>query len=161
MPWATSRFVFACVLAVGCAKGGDAPARPPAAPTIDPKLAEPADAMGRHLQELARKAAPDHVPIGTYFRDRLDRGQQRDFLLVLTADRCYRIVGVGDPAVEDLDLVVFDPAGVQWRQDLDQNATPVLGADAELCPPNSGAHRLQVRMTAGQGAFLVGVYRTP
>lgn len=161
MPWATSRFAFACVLAVGCANGADAPAQPAPAPKIDPNLAEPADAMGQHLREVAHKLAPDHVPMGNYFRDRLDHGQQRDFLVVLTADRCYRIVGVGDPAVEDLDLIVFDPAGAQWRQDLDQNPTPVLGADAELCPPNTGAHRLQVRMTAGQGAFLVGVYRTP
>ena len=152
--------VLACALVCACT-GADAPAQPPPAAAIDPATLEPDDAMGRQLRELARREAPQHVPVGTYFRDRLNRGEQRDFLAVLTANHCYRIVGVGDPEVEDLDLVLFDPEGVQWRQDLDQNANPILGNESELCPPRSGAHRLQVRMTAGRGEFLVGLYRSP
>jgi hypothetical protein len=155
---------IACVLLAACSAAcGDrgAPPKPTPAPEIDPALAGPDDAMGRRLRDLAREHAREQVPTGTYFRDRLERGEHRDFLAILTANHCYRIVAASDPAVEDLDVIVFDPTGVQWRQDLDQGPNPVLGDDADLCPANSGAHRLQARMTSGSGEFLIGVYRSP
>jgi hypothetical protein len=160
-PRATLTLAVAISAACGDHGAPAAGATPATAPAVDPALAEPADAMGQRLREAARAGASAHLPVGVYFRDRLARAEGRDFLVVLKGVHCYRIVAIGDPGVEDLDLVIHDPAGVRWRQDLTQDANPVLGVDAELCPPESGAYRLHVRMAAGQGEFLAGVYRSP
>jgi hypothetical protein len=158
-----------CALASSCGDREGAPTgREPEAPSVDPALAEPDDVMGRQLRRMAGTSggAPGHLPVGVYFRGSIERGEQRDFLAVLKAGHCYRFVGIGDPEVEDLDLVLYDPNGVQMQEDLDPmhdfvGRPTVIGQDAAICPPEAGQYRLQVRMAAGRGAFLVGVYRTP
>jgi hypothetical protein len=71
-------------------------------------------------------------------------------------------LGVSGDGVEDLDLLLFDPDGVQVQQDPAQDRFPVLGMQTELCPAaGAGAFRLQVVMYKGSGTFNVGVYKTP
>ena len=94
------------------------------------------------------------------FEEELKEGELRDYLAVLRYGRCYRVVGAGDSGVADLDLRLFDPNGVLAQEDLGQDALPVLGVQSEICPGDSGAFRLQVRMRAGQGRFIVRVYES-
>ncbi len=156
-----------CALLTACADA-EHPASAPSVPSV-PRVpsvpikqpTEPDDVMGRHLREKASEHTAGLVPAGMFFRDHIGAGEQRDFLAVLRAEHCYRFVGVGDPAVDQLDLILYNQEGVQVQEDLGQDAYPVLGVDAEMCPPQPGAYRLRVRMTAGKGEFLVGVYRTP
>ena len=63
--------------------------------------------------------------------------------------------------IEDLDLLLFDPNGVLAQQDPAQDRFPTLGVQTELCPPSSGAYRLQASLYKGDGAYVVRSYRTP
>lgn len=91
----------------------------------------------------------------------LPQGGHSDHLTVLRGTFCYRVLGVGGDGVEDLDLILYDPNGVQLQQDPAQDRFPVLGIGAEICPVVAGAYRIQVQMYKGSGAFAVAVYRTP
>lgn len=146
------------IVVPGCGEGP--PPAPPAPAASKPAFDVPADALGKQLSRAAQELAPALVLHSAVFRDRIARGGRRDFLTVLVAEHCYRILGVGDASVADLDLVLFDPNGVQVRRDLDQSPRATLGVDAELCPFEPGAYRLEARMTAGEGEVLVGVYET-
>ena len=90
-------------------------------------------------------------------------GQRSDHLSVLRGGHCYRMLGVGGAEVEDMDLFLFDPEGVQMQQD--RGAGPLPRARAcrpSICPPYSGAYRLQVHMYKGGGAVALQAYtRTP
>jgi hypothetical protein len=70
-------------------------------------------------------------------------------------------VAAGDAAVEDMDLFLFDPSGVQTHQDSAEDRFPVLGLQSEVCPRDGGAYRLQVHMYKGGGTFAYGLFRTP
>lgn len=153
-----ARSVAAIAFALSTACEGPAPPAPPSAGK--PAIALPDDDLGRKLAQEAATLAVDHALDVEAFRDRLAVGATRDFLAVLVAEHCYRIIGVGDANVADLELVLFDPHGVQVRRDLDRAPLAVLGIDAELCPPEPGAYRLQARASEGSGEILVGVYRT-
>ncbi len=121
----------------------------------------PRDAPPAQVLPLAGKRyAPGFVPHGKPILANLAQGARSDHLLVLEAGRCYRVVGVGDEGVQDMDLFLYDPAGVQANQDSGQDRYPVLGKQIEVCPLMAGAYRLQIQMYQGGGELAVGVYRT-
>jgi hypothetical protein len=109
----------------------------------------------------AKKYARGLLAEGAAIVGELPQGGHSDHLTVLRGSFCYRILGVGGDGVEDLDLILYDPNGVQLQQDPAQDRFPVLGIGAEICPVMAGAYRIQVQMYKGTGAFAVGVYRTP
>jgi hypothetical protein len=122
------------------------------------------DKLGSLEQTLAQKAkkyAQGLVAEGPVIRGMLHEGARADQLVVLRGGFCYRILGAGGDGVEDMDLFLYDPDGVQTQQDPGQDRFPVLGLQAELCPAASGAFRLQALMYKGGGAYAVRVYRTP
>jgi hypothetical protein len=158
-PAGTLAFAAALALAIlGCDEPPPTAPAPPA--PAKPAFEVPDDALGKRLALAAQELAPTQILHAAVLRDRLARGGRRDFLTVLVAEHCYRILGVGDDGVGDLDLVLFDPNGVEVRRDLDQAPRATLGVDAELCPFEAGAYRLEARVTDGEGEVLVGVYRT-
>jgi hypothetical protein len=79
---------------------------------------------------------------------------------VMQAGKCFKIIGIGDIGVQDLDLKLFDPNGVQLQQDVETDNYPALGVEAPICPSTAGAYRLQVHMYRGSGPFGVQVYET-
>jgi hypothetical protein len=122
----------------------------------------PADATPEQAIELkAKKYAAGFSPDAPAIVGTLAEGARADHLLVLRAGHCYRIVGAGGPGVEDLDLFLFEPDGVQSQQDPGEDRYPVLGAQSEICPPRGSAYRVQVHMYRGAGAYGVRAYRTP
>jgi hypothetical protein len=117
--------------------------------------------LPRIVELAAKRYAAGFVGDGALIQGSALEGARSDHLTVLRAGHCYRIVAVGGAGVEDLDLFLYDPEGVQMQQDPAQDRFPVLGLQAEICPPRGGAYRLQVHMYKGAGPFAARVYRTP
>jgi hypothetical protein len=112
------------------------------------------------LVQAAKRYAPGLIAFGAVIAGDLAQGGRSDHLVVLEPGRCYRVVGVGGEGVDDMDLFLYDPQGVQASQDASQDRYPVLGVQSEICPIRAGAYRLQVQMYQGGGRFAAGVYRT-
>ena len=151
------------LLAAACgqstAASGDADHGGQAQPVEQPL---PRDAPPAQVLPIAGKRfAPGMIAQGKPIMGTLAQGARSDHLLVLEGGRCYRVVGVGGDGVTDMDLFLYDPAGVQRNQDPGQDRYPVLGKQIEVCPIIAGAYRLQVQMYEGGGDFAVGLYRTP
>lgn len=126
----------------------------------EPELPE-GTPLDRVLAQKAKKYAPGLVAEGEPFQGELKQGQRGDHLLVLRGGHCYRVLGVSGAEVEDLDLFLYDPNGVQVQQDAAQDRFPVLGMQADICPVHSGAFRLQVHAYQGGGPYAVRAYATP
>ena len=129
-----------------------------------PAVAEPipASATLEQIVELkARKYAAGFVAEAEVISGSVVEGGRSDHLIVLRAGHCYRVVAAADGEVQDMDLFLFDPQGVQTQQDPAEDRYPVLGLQAEICPYEHGAYRLQVHMYKGGGRFAARVYRTP
>jgi hypothetical protein len=109
----------------------------------------------------AKKYAQGLVAEGSTMHGALPQGGRSDQLIVLRGGYCYRVLGAGGDGVEDLDLFLYDPNGVQTEQDPGQDRFPVLGLQSEICPATSGAYRLQTLMYKGSGPYALRVYRTP
>jgi hypothetical protein len=174
MPTRPRLLATAAALALSAACGDHGPSRadddlgqgaesePGAEETPGLDDAIPSGATPLQVLELkAKKYANGFVTEGKPIEGTLVAGGRSDHLTVLRGAHCYRVIGVGGDGVEDLDLFLYDPDGVQVQQDPGQDRFPTLGMQAELCPPRGGAYRLQIHMYKGEGAFAVGVYATP
>jgi hypothetical protein len=122
-----------------------------------PEGAPPA-AFDRALERLAKKHANGWEPAGPAIHGDLRQGARSDHLLVLRGAHCYRVLAVAADGVSDLDLLLFDPNGVQVQQDPAQDRFPTLGMQTEICPSVGGAYRLQAVMYKGSGAFAARAY---
>src|SRR5690606_29037259 len=74
----------------------------------------------------------------------------------LEAGRCYVAIGRSH-GVEDIDLFLFDSAGVEVDRDLGGDAEPSI----EHCPRESGRHTGELRAFEGAGAVGVLVLVGP
>ena len=113
------------------------------------------------LEYKAYKFAPGLIADDPPVTGKLEEGGRQDYLMVLKGAFCYRILGVGAESVEDMDLFLYDPNGVQTHQDPAQDRFPLLGKQADICPPAAGQYRVQVHMYKGGGDYAVRAYRTP
>lgn len=144
--------------------GAELTADPHAELTADEELEAPipSGASVEQIVELkAKKYAAGFVADAPPVSGELSEGGRSDHLAVLKAGHCYRIVAAGGEGVEDLDLFLYEPDGVQSQQDPGEDRYPALGVQAEICPYQPGAYRIQVHMYRGQGPFALRVYRTP
>lgn len=133
-------------------------------PPSDPGAAVPPaanDFIAVNMTARQQQFAQGMVAATPLQRGSLTTSQTQDFQAVLTPGRCYKIIGIGGPTVTDLDLVLFDPNGVQIQQDIATDNYPVLGLSQPLCPTVPGAYRVQVKMYSGQGEFGVQVFSSP
>jgi hypothetical protein len=145
------------------AGGEGTPAEPtptPTEPTEEEEEVDPNDAIAVEMQTRARQFAEGMTPATPLFRGTLATGATQDYQAVLQGARCFKVVGVGGQGVTDLDLFLFDPAGVQIQQDTATDSYPVLGLTHPICPETAGAYRVQVKVFAGSGDFGVRVYQT-
>lgn len=125
-----------------------------------PEPPEGADPLEARLYELSRSYARNMEPHGDAWAGELDRGQTADHQTVLEGSRCYKVLGVGGPDVDDLDLMIFDPNGVLVDQDDGTDEVPVLGLTTAVCPSQGGMFRVHVRMFRGRGAYRVQAARS-
>jgi hypothetical protein len=125
------------------------------APLPDP-LAPPTDALGA----LAKRYAAGLIAEGPVLEGDLAQGARSDHLLVLVPGHCYRVVGAGEPSLQDLDLALFDPTGAPVTEDPGQDRYPVIGVQGGVCPSQPGSFRLQAHAYVGQGKYALRLYRT-
>jgi hypothetical protein len=91
----------------------------------------------------------------------LQHRQEADFQTTLEAGRCYRVIGVGDQSMSDLDLFIFDENGNQIAQDVATDNFPVLGlGDNMVCPRWTGPFIIRARAYSGTGQFGLQLFRT-
>jgi len=87
----------------------------------------------------------------------LDADQEMRFPLALAASVEYRLAGVCDNDCDDLDLILYGPAGEEVASDLLVDAVPML----TLTPTSTGTYRLAVVMVGcriGPCGFMVGIF---
>jgi hypothetical protein len=78
--------------------------------------------------------------------------------------QCYVAIARGSESARDVDLFLFDPAGVEIGRDLGSDATPTIehcvSAD-EAGAPGGGRHLVEARAFEGGGAIGVMVLAAP
>ncbi len=95
-------------------------------------------------------------PLGAPLLERVTEGAVVRVPLELEAGRCYVAIGRGD-GVRDIDLFLFDGAGVEVDRDLAGDAEPSL----EHCPDEGGRYTLELRAFEGAGAVGLHVLVGP
>ncbi|MGF1469712.1 MAG: hypothetical protein ACFCGT_26610 [Sandaracinaceae bacterium] len=94
---------------------------------------------------------------GDEARGDLRAGQVQRYPVSLEGGRCYAILAVGATTVSDLDLVLYDTSG----QPVDEDRSGDARAIVRVCPPATGAYTMEVRLSAGNGAYVYAPYRWP
>ncbi|MEM9193518.1 MAG: hypothetical protein AAGF12_30365, partial [Myxococcota bacterium] len=96
------------------------------------------------------------LPLGDAV-DGLAEGERVRLDADLSEARCYIAVARGDESVGDIDIVVFDPAGVEVGRNFGADAEPVL----EHCPAEPGRYRFEATAFEGAGAVGIAVLSRP
>lgn len=82
------------------------------------------------------------------------RGELQDgFIVMLDADKCYAIVGLGEETLQSISFLVTAPSGAWVAKTKEPERKPVL----RMCAKISGPHRIGVKLK-GRGDYLVGLY---
>lgn len=138
----------------------------PQMPTADPTAPQQPAMPGNDMipNEMTRRQAQfaaGMTPVLPLTRGTLATGASQNYAVTMTPGQCYKIIGVGGPGVQDLDLKLYDPAGTMVDQDIATDNFPVIGLQRALCPTTAGQYRLEALMYAGQGEFGVQVFGRP
>ena len=149
-----------CWVLLGCSKEEESSSAQAQLAEDSPKseVAPPKDALEASIRRRAPEEAPYMVVQDQALRGDLDAGQSATHSLIVQAGACYKVLAAGGKGVIDLDLLVFDDDLVLTQRDLTRGAHPVVGAVDAICPAESGAYRLQVRMKEGKGRYVAQVY---
>lgn len=96
-------------------------------------------------------AAMGLVQSGQISEGSLPEGGAARFTTPMRAGDCYTLVALGSEGVSDLDVVVLDDTGTEVAADHTQAAQ----AAAQFCPDVDGEYQVAVRMTHGNGGYVV------
>jgi len=114
------------------------------------------DFLVGELTQRASQFAAGYNLFGPVQTGRLRTRGKKNFNFVLTAGQCYRIIGVGDSNVRDLDIFLR----VRNQTVVEDTATdnfPVV----TFCPQVATRVQVRVLMFAGSGEFALGVFNGP
>ncbi len=92
-------------------------------------------------------------PVGAPLLERVTEGSVVRLPVMLEPGRCYVATGRSGEGLRDIDLFLFDAAGVEVARDLAQDAEPSI----EHCPSEAGRHTVELRAFEGAGAVGVMV----
>lgn len=113
------------------------------------------DPLGARLHafglEHARTLTPDEIIV----RGELRQGEVESSPHMLLGTHCYSFVAVGSEGVEDLDVLLVDPAGAPVMHDEDQSRDATIGLAQSICPIEPGMYRVRVRMFRGSGSYAL------
>ncbi len=121
----------------------------------------PNDFVSYNMSLRARQFAAGFIPVTRLFRSVMSQGQSQFVTVSIAPGRCYRIIGVGGPGVQDLDLRMRDMSGNVIDQDVATDNFPVLGLNRQLCPSWTGTFQVEVIMYSGGGEIGVQAFATP
>lgn len=123
-------------------------------------LLEPRVPFREVEEHLARSRgalrARGFMPLRPPVLERVAEGSVVRVPVELEAGRCYVAMGRGD-GVRDIDLFLFDAAGVEVDRDLAGDAEPSI----EHCPQSGGRHTVELRAFEGAGAVGVSIFVGP
>ena len=97
------------------------------------------------------------APVGPPLLERVTEGSVVRLPVPLEVGRCYVASARSGEGLPDIDLFLFDGAGVEVARDLAADAEPSI----EYCPEVSGRHTFEVRAFEGAGAVGVLVFAGP
>ncbi|MFK7985780.1 MAG: hypothetical protein AB8I08_07080 [Sandaracinaceae bacterium] len=97
------------------------------------------------------------TPVGPPVLERVTEGAVVRMPVLLESDRCYAATARSGEGLLDIDLYLFDQAGVEVGRDLAGDAEPSI----ELCPEVSARHTVELRAYEGAGAVGVVVFEGP
>lgn len=154
---------------------------PPAPPAPSPLLATatcsnptaPLDAAAAQVATAligplaAQKAMPGAKPLGPALAGNFQTGQCLETTITVSPGKCYSVVGVGLPTLQNLDLALVPAIAIPGvppavaAADKSVGSTAVLG-EAPSCfkwaLPVSGTMKLVMTASAGQGVAAAQVY---
>lgn len=96
-------------------------------------------------------AAMGLVQSGEISEGSLPEGGAARLTAPMRAGDCYTIVALGADGVADLDVVVLDDTGTEVAADHTQAGQ----AAAQFCPDVDGEYQVAIRMTRGNGGYIV------
>lgn len=111
------------------------------------------DFLVSQLNQRATQFASGMTLFGPIQTGRLRPRGTKNFNFVLTAGQCYRIIGVGDANVSDLDIFLR-VRNATVAQDTATDNYPVVS----YCPTSTTRVQVRVSMYAGFGEFAIGVF---
>jgi hypothetical protein len=117
-----------------------------------------ADYVAYNMTLRARQFAAGYIPVTDIYRSQMYQGQHIRVTVTASAGRCYRVIGVGGPGVQDLDLRLYDMNGNMLDQDIATDNFPVLGMQRPLCLNWNGAFVIDIHMYAGGGQIGVQAF---
>jgi hypothetical protein len=172
-----------CQMQAGGQPGGAAPAPTAAAPAPGPTAAAPppvpiataaagtpatpldpaaASAATQLLGPLAQQSAPGAKPVGSAIAGQFQQGQSIEGQVQMQANKCYTIIGVGLPGVQNLDIQLAPfvplqglPAAVV-AQDQTVGPQAIIGEKA-TCYRSMLPMPMKVIVTVSQGAGVAAV----
>ena len=118
------------------------------------------DFVSYNMSMRARQFAAGYIPVTNLFRSSMGQGQTQFVTVQINPGRCYRIIGVGGPGVQDLDLRMRDMNGNVVDQDVATDNFPVLGLNRQLCPTWTGTFQVEIIMYSGGGDVGVQAFAT-
>ncbi len=96
-------------------------------------------------------------PLGPPHLEHVAEGATVREPVALEAGRCYVVTGRSGAGLRDIDLFLFDAAGVEVARDLGADVEPSL----ELCPEESERYLVELRVFEGAGAVGLMVLGGP
>lgn len=137
------------------------PGMQPTQPGMQPtQPGESGDLIQSQMTMRQQQFAQGMNPVMPLTRGNLTNSGTQNYAVQMQPGHCYKIIGVGGPTVQDLDLKLYDPNNntTPIDQDIATDNFPVIGLQHPLCPTAAGAYRLEVVMFTGQGEFGVQVF---
>ena len=115
------------------------------------------DPLSDQMRLRARQFARGFIAVTGLVRGTLQEGQHRTLPVPVVGGHCYRVLGVGGPGVEDVDLALRDLAGNVIDMDRSSDNVPLIGIDRQLClPAGMGNQSVQLEHRAARGEGEVG-----
>ncbi len=160
--------------------GATAPA--PAAPAAPPMIATaaPAGPTATALDPTAAAAVTTMIgplaqqytvsgakPIGSPLAGNFQQGQSLETQITMNPGKCYTVVGVGIPTIQNLDLQIVAAISIPGMAppvaaaDNTQGSTAVIGAKPNCYKwplPIAGSMKLTMSVPAGQGMAAAQIY---
>jgi hypothetical protein len=85
-------------------------------------------------------------------------GLPQSFPFHADANRCYRVYGVADSGIKDLDLLVKDSTGAVAGEDSTDDPTPVVQEDGAVCFKAADDATVVVSIGAGKGGYAIQLW---
>ena len=125
-------------------------------------LAPPSSPLEARIRERAPREASTLVPAEDLFEADYTEGQSRYFSAVLhDGGFCYKVLAQGDDAIEDLDILVFDPNNVLQQRDTSEGREAAVGGRRAICPEQPGLWRIEIVASRGAGRIAAQLWMTP